>query len=92
MFNKPTNLKYCEICIPYIDLELTKWIKYTEEEKESDANKMLIGGYLKTYTYQEAWANWNANATDKQRAEIKALPNYDADVFMQITGLDWRSK
>ena len=92
MFNKPTNLKRNEINIPYFDLRLTEWINYSQAEKDADHNKALIGGYLKTYSYKEAWANWDEKATDSQRNEIKALPNYDADVFMEITGLDWRNK
>ena len=90
MFNKLTNLKRSEVSIPFINLRLTVWIEYTKAEKDADPNKALIGGYLKTYSYKKAWANWDAKATEAQRNEIKALPNYDANVFMEITGLDWR--
>lgn len=87
MFNKPTGKKRSEIDIPYINIVLTEWIEYTDEEKKSDPQKALMGGYLKSYTYKEAWANWYETATQMQIDRIKALPNYDADVFYEITGL-----
>lgn len=87
MFNKPTGKKRSEIDIPYINISLTEWIEYTDEEKKSDPQKALMGGYLRTYTYKEAWANWYETATQRQINKIKALPNYDADVFYEITGL-----
>ena len=87
MFNKPTGKKRSEINLPYINISLTEWIKYTDEEKKSDPQKALTGGYLRTYTYKEAWANWYETATQRQIDRIKALPNYDADVFYEITGL-----
>lgn len=87
MFNKPTGLKRNEISIPYIGLVLTEWVYYTDAEMESDESKKLIGGYLRQYGYKEAWANWHKTATQRQIDEIKALPNFDADVFFEITGL-----
>lgn len=92
MFNKDTGKKISEIAMPFINIKLTEWIAYSQEEKNNDPNKNLIGGYLKTYTYYEAWANWDNNATDDMRNEIKNLPNFDPNIFMQITGLDWRNK
>ena len=92
MFNKPTRLKRNEIDVPHIDLALTTWVDYTQAEKDTDPDKALIGGYLKTYSYKEAWANWYKTADSKTIAKIKDLPNYDPDVFMEITGLDWRNK
>lgn len=87
MFNKPTGKKRSEIDIPYINILLTEWIEYTDEEKKSDPQKALMGGYLREYSYKEAWANWYETATQRQIDKIKALPNYDADVFYEITGL-----
>lgn len=65
---------------------LTKWFEYTEKEKDTD-EKRSVGGYLKTYTYTEACANWWANMTDENRAIIMSMPNFDPDVFFDITGI-----
>ena len=69
-------------------IDLTKWIEYTDEEKQSDKDKDLIGGYLKTYTYKEACKNWWDKYTDEERAVIMSMPNFDKDKFKQITGIE----
>ena len=69
-------------------INLTKWIKYTDEEKQSDKDKDLIGGYLKRYTYKEACKNWWNEYTDKEKAVIMSMPNFDKDKFKQITGIE----
>ena len=48
----------------------------------------LMGGYLKTYTMKEAWANWWSKLTDENKEIIKQLPNFDSDVFKDITGIE----
>ena len=92
MFNKPTGLKRSQINIPYIDLRITEWVYYTDAEMKDNPAKSAIGGYLKTYGYKEAWGNWLKTASKDIIAQIKALPNYDAQVFFDITGIDWRNK
>ena len=69
-------------------INLTKWIEYTDEEKQFDKDKDLIGGYLKTYTYKEACKNWWNEYTDKEKAVIMSMPNFDKDKFKQITGIE----
>lgn len=69
-------------------LILTEWIEYTDEEKKADKDKDLIGGYLKTYTYKEACKNWWNKYTDKEKAVIMSMPNFDKDKFKQITGIE----
>ena len=70
------------------DFNLTEWIPYTEEEMEKDESKELIGGYLKTYTYQEACKNWWNGMDDENKAIICSMPNFDANVFKEITGIE----
>jgi hypothetical protein len=69
-------------------LDLIKWIENTDEEKQFDKDKDLIGGYLKTYTYKEACKNWWDKYTDKEKAVIMSMPNFDKDKFKQITGIE----
>ena len=70
------------------DLELTQWIEYTEEEKKESVIRQCIGGYLKKYTYKEACANWWNKYTDDEKQIIMTMPNFDADIFKEITGID----
>ena len=70
------------------EFTLTKWIYYTEEEKLNDKEKALIGGYLKEYTYEEACANWWNSLDDEDKQTIMSIPNFNADIFKEITGID----
>lgn len=67
---------------------LTKWRAYTDEEKAQDERKRLIGGELITIPYKEACANWWASLSEKDKAIIKTIPNFDANIFAEITGID----
>ena len=95
IFNKPSgmglkefyNSKYWK-ALCSAPFELTKWVKYTEEEKAADPKKELIGGYLKTYTMEEAWANWWNELSDEDRQIIMEIPNFDPEIFKDITGIE----
>ena len=76
---------YTAICsAPFI---LTEWIEYTEEEKEADEGKAKTGGYLKVYEYKEACANWWKALSAEDKKTIKSMPNFNADIFEEITGV-----
>jgi len=95
IFNVPTDMTMSEFldsryyrAITSSDFKLTEWIPYTEEEMEKDESKKLIGGYLKTYTYKEACKNWWNGMSSKNKAIICSIPNFDANVFKEITGIE----
>ncbi len=67
---------------------LTEWIPYTEEEKKADPEKEMIGGYLKEYTMKEAWANWWENMSEEDKKIVQDIPNFDAKIFKEITGIE----
>ena len=66
---------------------LTDWVEYTDEEKKEDIDKAMIGGYLKEYTYKEACKNWWKNMSEDNKNTILSIPNFDKDVFEDITGI-----
>jgi len=95
VFNMPTNMTMREFlnsryygAIISSDFSLTEWVPYTKKEMEEDESKELTGGYLKTYTYQEACRNWWNGMSSKNKAIICSMPNFDADVFKEITGIE----
>ena len=96
MFNKETNLKWDEINHPYFDeFYLNKWIdesEMTDEEKKADPEFHVRKGYLRTYTYEEAWANYWRDTTEEERQKVLNLPNFDPVVFKEITGIDVEAK
>lgn len=59
----------------------------TEQEKIDNKNAFVCGGYLKTLEYKEAWAEAYKDASKEDIKLLKALPNFDADVFFEITGI-----
>jgi hypothetical protein len=91
MFNKPTDKKWNEIDHPHFnEFYLTKWIEekdMTEEEKKNNLNFNVRQGYLKTFTYQEAWANFWKDTDEENRQMFLALPNFDKKVFFDITNI-----
>ena len=79
--------KYAE-AIYSSQFNLTEWINYTNEEMEKDPDKKLIGGYLKEYSYKEACANWWAEMSEENKEIIKSMPNFDKEIFKDITGIE----
>jgi len=92
MFNKPTNKKWDDIDHPHFnEFHLNKWIpesEMTEAEKKADPDFFVRQGYLKTFTWEEAWADYWKDTTKKDRQRVLNLPNFDATVFKEITGID----
>lgn len=72
------------------ELSLTEWIDMefmNENDKKANPEFRLEGGFLKIYTYQEAWMNlWN-KITEEEKKEFINLPNFDSDKFEEITGI-----
>ena len=93
MFNKMTYCKKDDINIPsWCYFDLTVWVSHdtaTEEEKKKYKNEIEIcGGFLKTLDYKDAWRlAWN-KASIKERKKLFELPNWDNEVFKEITGID----
>lgn len=73
------------------NMETTVWIyesSMTEQEKAQYQSYKTTGGYLKVFTYSEAWNNlWNS-ITDKEKQEIMNIPNFDKNKFKEITGIE----
>ena len=92
MFNQPTDKKWDEIAHPnFNDFYVTKWIpesKMTDKEKIADPEFYIRQGYLKKYEYKEAWANFWKDTGKENRQKFLDLPNFDAEVFKAITGID----
>lgn len=95
IFNKPSGMSLREFYMSRYwkamckaSFNLTEWIYYTDEEKAADPEKLKTGGYLKIYTYEEAWANWWAELSEEDRKIIQEIPNFDPEVFKDITGIE----
>ena len=71
---------YTAICSS--DFPLTEW----ESAKETPENG--VGGKLNVNTYAEACRRWWDGMSKENKKIIKSIPNFDIDVFCDITGID----
>jgi Pentapeptide repeats (8 copies) len=92
LFNKDSGKKWGEIDHPHFcEFYLNKWIPWLEMtavEKKENPSAETTEGYLKTYSYQEAWTNFWEDTDEDNRKKFLNLPNFDAATFKEITGID----
>jgi hypothetical protein len=98
MFNKPTDwtLEHWLNCrarylLDQIDdcpLEYVWFDSMTDEEKAAHPEAETTGGYLKERTTADNARKWWAGLSADDRNIIFSLPNFDAAIFKEITGID----
>jgi len=90
LFNKEYDKKLSELNIPYIYLPLNEWVSESEmtaEEKENNPKFYVLKGYLKKLSYEEAWKVAWENLQKDEKEKFTSLPNFDKDIFFEITGV-----
>ena len=94
VFNKECKVSNWENAIKpdfiYFDY-LTKFIwssGMTEQEKEEHPEHECLEGYLKKMTYHEAFKYSWENADKEDRKLVLNLPNFDNEIFKEISGID----
>ena len=73
----------------------TTWVEardMTDQEKADNPTHETTGGYLRKNNMKEEWVKAFAAATPEDIELTKALPAFDAEVFLEITGIDLRDK
>lgn len=90
---RETKAAYLMCCIHF---GTTEWVceeRMTDDEKAENPQHEILGGYLKEYPEPHyAFAEWWDALTEDERDVIKAIPNFDADKWYQITGIDLRGE
>ena len=74
--------------IPGDVLEYIYLSDMTDEEKAAHPEAETTGGYLKILDNSECAVIWWRGLSDCQKAVITAIPNFDKEIFKQITGID----
>lgn len=73
----------------YVDTKF--WVphyKMTDEEKKVHIGWERAEGYYKDIPFKEAFQNaWN-NWSEANRKAFTSLPNFDKEVFKEITGVE----
>lgn len=96
IFNQPSGMSFEDFlkseyygALTSKPVILTEWCEYAEEEKDTE-EKRITGGYLKSYSYEEAHRNWWNKLTEENKKIIQSIPNFDPEIFFDITGIDVR--
>ena len=96
-FNKPSDWTYndwlrsdARYLLNRIPKNVVEWIyseDMTDEEKAEHPTHETTGGYLKVLDGSECAQVWWNDLTDYDKNIIKSIPNFDADIFEQCTGI-----
>jgi len=79
----------------FLFFDLTYWVEeseMTDEEKTLDPGSHYRGGQLRKKDYKTAFKESWDNADQEDREKIKNLPNFDPQIFFEISGIDLREK
>lgn len=97
LFNKPSNMTYSEwldsdarYLLNQIPKDVVEWVyeeDMTNEEKAAHPTYETTGGYLKVLDESECGQLWWGSLSDRRKEIIKAIPNFDAEIFFQCTGV-----
>ena len=97
LFNKLSNMTYSEwldsdarYLLNQIPKDVVEWVyeeDMTDEEKAAHPTYETTGGYLKVLDESECGQLWWGSLSDRRKEIIKAIPNFDAEIFFQCTGV-----
>lgn len=97
LFNKPSDWTYrdwlnsdARYILNQIPEERLNWVNFndmTEEEKKSHLDCKITRGYLKKIDAKTSVQEWWDNLSDNQKACVTNLPNFDANIFYECTGI-----
>lgn len=74
--------------IPNNILDYIYWEDMTDIEKAEHPEAKTTGGYLKQLDNFENYSIWWGSLNDEKKNIIKSLPNFNAEIFKEITGID----
>ena len=96
-FNKPSTWSFedwlrsdARYLMNQIPKKVVEWVyskDMTDEEKSAHPSHETTGGYLKVLDESECGQIWWDGLSEHNRNIIRALPNFDPDIFEQVTGI-----
>jgi len=97
VFNKPCSVEEWDRAEKpnFLYFLTSQWVYESDmsnEEKIANPKFFVMGGYLKSIDYKIAFKKSYDNAGKKDRELIKNLPNFDAEIFFEISGIDLRGE
>lgn len=98
IFNKPSGMtlrqwRDSEACYLLNQILFTPniWVwddDMTDEEKKAHPEYKTTGGFLKVLDASDCCVRWWESLDESDRDVIRSIPNFDAVIFKQITGID----
>ena len=102
LFNKPSKWTYrdwlnsdARYLLMDIPKDVVEWVyeeDMTDEEKVAYPTYKTTGGYLKILDESECAQIWWNGLSEADRNKIKSIPNFDAEIFEQCTGIKIESE
>ena len=95
LFNKPSDMTHndwlrsdARHLLNEMPKDVVEWVyDMTDEEKAAHPTYETTGGYLKVLDESECGQLWWSSLSDLEKEIIKAIPNFDAKIFFQCTGV-----
>lgn len=84
------DIKRCKEAFKRDTKKVVEWVPLndmTDAEKERKPSCGMIGGYLKVLDEPECGQIWWDGLTDEEKGIIKDIPNFDKEIFKEITGI-----
>ena len=98
LFNKFSNWTYQDWILsearnllnqmPSNVLEYRKFYDMRDDDKKEHPEAEVTGGYLKKVSISMCRTIWWHILSEDEKAIIKAIPNFDKEIFKEITGID----
>ena len=98
LFNKPSDWTYQDwlnsdaryILMNYPS-NVLEWVwddDMADEDKKQHPGYSTTGGFLKEIEKESTRQEWWNNLSDEDKDAVMGLPNFDKDIFKEITGID----
>lgn len=97
LFNKPSDWTFrrwlgswANYLLNQMPKDIVEWVyksAMTDEEKREHPTYETTGGYLKVLDNSETAQKWWDNLSDANKDTIKAIPNFDPEIFYECTGI-----
>jgi hypothetical protein len=96
IFGKETDKKKEDLDFPdFFFFSLCEWVhksEMTDKEKEDFPSYTTCGGYLARKEYKQAWRESWDKADEDDRRKVMDLPNWNNEIFKEISGIDVESE
>ena len=98
LFNKPSDWTYqdwlnseASYILMNCPTDITEWVRdddMTDEEKKQHPEYSVTGGFLKNVEVEGERQEWWDGLTRENKDIVMSLPNFDKNIFKEITGID----